>query len=76
MLPLTNYFLYTMTELDLCGSIEEAVDGVRDLSRGVLDVLSRVFGEQDVGVLIVEAVVLGSDVLLVVALQAFAKFNI
>ena len=57
-------------------SVEEAVDGIGDFSRGVFDVLGGVLGEQDVGVLLVEAVVLRTDVLLVVPLQALTKFDV
>jgi hypothetical protein len=48
-----------------CGSrrgIEEAVDGIRHLGRGVLDVLLGVLGEQDIGVFLIEAVVLRAGV--------------
>ena len=60
----------------LCRNIEEAVNQPRHLGRCVLDVLVRALCEGHVGVLVVEAVVLGQDVLLVVPLQAFAKFNV
>ncbi len=56
----------------LCRSVKKAIDGIGDFGRRVLDVLSRILGEEDVGVLLVETVVLRADVLLVVSLQALA----
>ncbi len=60
----------------LCRGVKEAIDGIGDLGRRVLNVLGRILGEEDVGILLVEAVVLRADVLLVVSLQALAKFDI
>jgi len=60
----------------LRSSVEETVDGVGDFCRSVFDVFGRILGEKDVGVLFVEAVILGADVLLVVALQTFPEFDI
>lgn len=60
----------------LCRNIKKAVDQPGDLGRRVLDVLLGALGEGHVGVLVVEAVVLGEDVLLVVTLQRLAQLHI
>ena len=52
----------------LSSGVKKAIDGIGDFGRRVLDVLGRILGEEDVGVLLVEAVVLRADVLLVVPL--------
>ena len=60
----------------LCRNIKEAVNQPRHLGRCVLDVLVRALCEGHVGVLVVEAVVLGQDVLLVVPLQRLPQLDI
>jgi hypothetical protein len=61
---------------NLCRNIEETVDKPRHLSRAVLDIFIRALGEGDIGVLVVEAVVLGQDVLLVVPLKGLPQLHV
>jgi hypothetical protein len=61
---------------NLCRNIEETVDQPGHLSRAVLNIFVRALREGDIGVLVVEAVVLGQDVLLVVPLQGLPQLHV
>jgi len=51
--------------------VEKAIDCVRDLCWSIPDILLRVFCEQNVGVPLVKAVILWTNVLFVVTFQTF-----
>ena len=60
----------------LCRCVKKVVNARGNFSRGIPNVFLWIFGELNIGILIVKAVILWTYILLVVSPQAFSEFNV